>query len=334
MSKEAGLFFKAKIVLWCFVISVSSLAHEVRPSYLQLIQETQNTYQVMWKVPAKGELRLGVYVNFTEEVEQLSEPIEYFSAGYYISIWTIRHQKTLIASKITFEGLTSTLTEVLVRVQRLDGTIQISRVLPDKPFFIVEKSPSVVDVMYSYTGLGIKHIWLGFDHLLFLICLLFIAKTGKKVVLTVTGFTLAHSLTLSLSALDIIHLAIAPIEVIIALSIMFLASELMKDKRDTLTWRYPGAISLLFGLLHGFGFAAVLKDIGLPQNELLTGLIFFNLGIEIGQITIIVIVLALVGLLKRSPYKVNPLTFTQLSSYAVGSVASFWLIERTANFFS
>ena len=152
--------------------------------------------------------------------------------------------------------------------------------------------------------------------------------------LTVTGFTVAHSLTLSLSALEIIHLAIAPIEVIIALSIIFLASELMKDKRDTLTWRYPGAISLLFGLLHGFGFAAVLKDIGLPQNELLTGLIFFNLGIEIGQITIILIALALVSLVRRSSYKVNPLILAQVSSYAVGSIASFWLIERTVNLFS
>jgi hypothetical protein len=327
-------FLKINMLLWCLFFSVGALSHEVRPSYLQLIQETQDTYHVMWKVPAKGPLRLGIYIDFTEEVKQISEPVEYFSAGYYIATWTIRHNHALVGSKITVKGLTSTLTEALVRVQRLNGSVQITRVLPEKPFFIVEKTPSFLDIVYTYTSLGIKHIWLGFDHLLFLICLLFIAKTGKKIAVTITGFTLAHSLTLGLSSLQIVHLAIAPIEAIIALSIMFLASELIKDKRDTLTWRYPGVIAILFGLLHGFGFAAVLKDIGLPQQELLTGLIFFNFGIELGQIAIIVVVLALTSLVKKSSYRVNPLTFTKLTSYAVGSVASFWLIERTAKFLS
>jgi hypothetical protein len=334
MTRIKTYFLKINVVFFCLVTSMAALSHEVRPSYLQLIQETQDTYQVMWKVPAKGLLRLGVYIDFAEEVEQVSEPVEYFSAGYYIAAWTIRHQQGLVGSKITITGLSTTLTEALIRVQRLNGSVQITRVLPEKPFFIVEKIPSFLDIIYTYTSLGIKHIWLGFDHLLFLICLLFIAKTGKKIVVTITGFTFAHSLTLGLSTLQIVHLAIVPIEAIIALSIMFLASELVKDQRETLTWQYPGIIAMLFGLLHGFGFAAVLKEIGLPQQELLSGLIFFNLGIELGQIAIIVVVLVITSLIKKTTFRVNPLFFTKVTSYAVGSLASFWFIERTANFFS
>ena len=138
--------------------------------------------------------------------------------------------------------------------------------MPEKPWLIVEKTPSRFSVAQTYAGLGIKHILLGFDHLLFLICLLFIAGTGKRIFITITGFTLAHSLTLVLSALNIVKLSIAPVEAIIALSIVFLATEIAKGRRNTLTWRYPVTVSASFGLLHGFGFAAVLNEIGLLRT--------------------------------------------------------------------
>lgn len=139
-------------------------------------------------------------------------------------------------------------------------------------------------IAWDYTVLGLQHILAGFDHLLFLLCLLLVAGSWKRVLVTITGFSVAHSLTLVLSALEWVRLPLPPVEAVIALSIIFLATEIIKDNRETLTWRYPVAVSSSFGLLHGFGFAAALADIGLPQTELITGLLFFNVGVEVGQV--------------------------------------------------
>ncbi|WP_424286598.1 HupE/UreJ family protein [Eudoraea sp.] len=139
-------------------------------------------------------------------------------------------------------------------------------------------------VARQYSILGIKHILEGWDHLLFLICLMLVAGIGKKLWITITGFTIAHSITLALSALDVVRLPIPPVEAVIALSVVYLAVEIALQKKDSLTYRYPIAVSSSFGLLHGFGFAAVLSDIGLPQIEVVTSLLFFNVGVELGQI--------------------------------------------------
>ena len=137
----------------------------------------------------------------------------------------------------------------------------------------------VATVAVQYTWLGMEHIWIGFDHLLFVLCLIWIAGGIRRILVTITGFTLAHSVTLVLAALEVVSLPVPPIEAVIALSVLFLASEIARGKQDNLTWRYPIAVSSSFGLLHGLGFAAVLGEIGLPQTELVTGLVFFNVGV-------------------------------------------------------
>ena len=154
----------------------------------------------------------------------------------------------------------------------------------------------VTTVAVQYTWLGMEHIWIGFDHLLFVLCLIWIAGSLRRILITITGFTLAHSVTLALSALQIVVLPVPPIEAVIALSVLFLATEIARGEggfngakgangaSGALTWRYPIAVSSTFGLLHGLGFAAVLNEIGLPQTELVTGLVFFNVGVEIGQV--------------------------------------------------
>jgi hydrogenase/urease accessory protein HupE len=325
------------------IINTAAFAHEVRPSYLELVQIDATTYQTLWKVPAKGNLRIGLYVVFEEDVVDVSNPIEGFSGGSYTKRWQISHSKALINTRITIKGLQSSFTEALVRIERLDGTVQVSRLMPEKPWLIVEETPSAFNVAKTYTGLGIKHILLGFDHLLFLLCLLFIAGSGKRILITITGFTLAHSLTLVLSALNIVNLSIAPVEAIIALSIVFLATEIAKGRRNTLTWRYPVAVSASFGLLHGFGFAAVLNEIGLPQTELATGLLFFNVGVEIGQLLFIFLVMVLfkatVSLLTKVK-AVNGFNYTNMplfllqkpTAYTIGILASYWLVERSISF--
>lgn len=324
-----------KLPIWlvtALVFFSSSLsAHEVRPSYLELVQLKQDSYNVMWKVPAKGdELRLGLYVKFEDDVKQISEPVDQFVGGSYVSRWRISHDKALVNTKIHIQGLESTFTEALIRIERLDGTVQVSRLMPANPSVLVQSSPTAGGVAKTYTGLGIKHIWKGIDHLLFLVCLLLISGSGKRILITITGFTLAHSVTLVLSTLNIVNLEIAPVEAIIALSIVFLATEIAKGKRDSLTWEYPVIVSASFGLLHGFGFAAVLNEIGLPNTELVTGLLFFNVGVEIGQLIFVVIVMLILKFSMYIKFDLQQALLQKSAAYCVGAIASFWLLEISA----
>jgi hydrogenase/urease accessory protein HupE len=320
-------------VLFLTLFISPSYAHEVRPSYLELIQQSEDTYAVLWKVPAKGNsLRLSLTVRFADNVKNVTEAIEYFSNGSYIKRWKIRHDQALINTTINIEGLQSTFTEVLVRIEQLDGSVQVSRLMPDNPSVLVEASPTAAQVAYTYTRLGIKHILMGVDHLLFLVCLLLIARTPKRILITITGFTIAHSTTLVISALGIVNLNVAAVEAIIALSIVFLATEIAKGKQNTLSWNYPVSVSASFGLLHGFGFAAVLNEIGLPQTELATGLLFFNIGVEIGQLFFVLVILLLVKTLMWVNLAFRCTILQKPIAYCVGTLSSYWLLERSASF--
>lgn len=185
------------------------------------------------------------------------------------------------------------------------------------------------DGFVDFLVLGIEHIWAGVDHLLFVAGLIFIAGTPRRVLTTITGFTLAHSVTLALAALDLVHLPIRAIEGVIALSIVFLAVEIAKGPRDTLTWRKPVVVASAFGLLHGFGFAAVLRDVGLPQDNLLPSLLAFNIGIELGQVMFAAAVMAMLALANRIPARATAsVQVPRLAGYGVGILASFWMFQR------
>lgn len=189
-----------------------------------------------------------------------------------------------------------------------------------------------VSIATQYTRLGMEHIWIGYDHLLFLLCLIWIARSWQRIVLTITGFTLAHSVTLALSALEVVRVAVPPVEASIALSVLFLATEIIRNRRDTLTWRHPIAISSSFGLLHGLGFAAVLKEIGLPQTEVVTGLLFFNVGVEIGQIGFALVVIAVIHITMKLAPAGQAISLRHGLGYAVGCTSALWFIERTSAF--
>ncbi len=188
----------------------------------------------------------------------------------------------------------------------------------------------VSTVAAQYTWLGMEHIWIGFDHLLFVLCLIWIAGSLRRILVTITGFTLAHSVTLALAALQVVTLPVPPIEAVIALSVLFLATEITRGRRDNITWNYPIAVSSTFGLLHGLGFAAVLNEIGLPQTELVTGLVFFNVGVEIGQVLFALVVMALLVLVSRWHW--FAVRGQVAVGYFVGCVAAYWFTERTAGF--
>jgi hydrogenase/urease accessory protein HupE len=207
---------------------------------------------------------------------------------------------------------------------------------------IIPEVESFGAVARDYLTLGVRHILEGYDHLLFLVCLMLIAGTGRRILITITGFTIAHSITLVLSALGLVRVPIPPVEAAIALSIVFLAVEIVRCDNNSLTYRYPIAVAAAFGLLHGFGFAAVLGETGLPQTEIPAALLFFNLGVELGQIAFVLAIVLVYQLIRfaggtRMNRDVSIAALRPLqvpAAYAVGILASFWMIQRVATFWT
>jgi hydrogenase/urease accessory protein HupE len=224
----------------------------------------------------------------------------------------------------------------LIRYSPADDGIRTAVLSPEQTEWLVRRATNWKVVAHDYLVLGIEHIWGGIDHLLFVTGLLLLAKTGRRIAIAVTGFTLAHSVTLSLSALGIVRLPLPPIEAGIALSILFLAREIARPDADSLARRYPLATSAFFGLFHGFGFAAALREAGLPQSEIATALLFFNAGVEVGQLAFVAGMLVLVQVFlsgtRRSGFHLKPATLSRvetLGAYALGIPAAFWFIERS-----
>lgn len=323
---------------FCLSITTAS-ADEYRPAYLEFTQTSETTFKMLWKVPAKGqERRLSLDVVLPAGVTTIQEPRGAYIGGAFVERSTVSRQSGLAGALISIQGLERISTDVLVRIQRLDGTSETARLNSTSPSFVVKGTPSFFDVVNTYLVFGIEHILGGFDHLLFIACLIFIAGTWRRILVTITGFTLAHSITLTLAGLGLVRMPIPPIEAVISLSIVFLAREIALDRRDTLTWRYPIAVSGSFGLLHGFGFASALSDIGLPQTEIAAALLAFNVGVEIGQILFVAAVFLLFRLITQL---LNMAKFNSVQwlgkvekpiAYAVGAVTMFWTIERVSGF--
>ncbi len=319
-------------------------------------QTAPDTYDVLWKVPALADkMRLGIYVTLPEGSTNLSEPQGTFVNSAYIERWTAKRAGGLTGSTIHIDGLSATATDVLVRVERLDGSTQLTRLTSSAPSFVVEATPSKMEVVRSYLALGVEHILGGVDHLLFVLALLIItrgslehlraarsgirprgAPSGSwKLVKTVTAFTIAHSITLSIAALGFVHVPSAPVEAVIALSIVFVAAEIVHSRqgRPGLTENAPWIVAFTFGLLHGFGFAGALAEIGLPQLDIPLALSSFNVGVEIGQLLFIAAVFAGIAVARQIMRRVvlpRPAWAWRVAPYAIGSVSAFWLIQRLA----
>jgi hydrogenase/urease accessory protein HupE len=310
-----------------------------RPAYLEIQQTTEYKFDVLWKVPARGtDRRLALYVMLPEDVEMISPVRTTFVGTAFIETYSITRQAGLSGARISIDGLTRVATEVLVRIEWLDGSTEVARLTPAVPSFLVTGAPQFWEVARTYTLFGMQHIWQGNDHLLFVACLVLIAGTWRRILITITGFTIAHSITLTLAALELVYIPVPPVEAVIALSIVFLAREIALDRRDTLTWRYPIAVSASFGLLHGFGFASALADIGLPQTEIPAALLSFNIGVEIGQIVFVAVI---IGLFRVVNLVVQRYVMQQDSwlrfvekpaAYSVGGITMYWLIERVSDF--
>ncbi len=314
-------------------LSIAAFGDDIRPAYLQIKALDENNYDVVWKVPAKrnGE-KLALNVEFDMSVQRLKKPIGAYVGESYIENWRIHREAGLDGTSVQIIGLSSTTTEVLLRIIDKNGIKILGRISPQAPEYTFARAAGKWDTIKTYTELGIEHILEGTDHLLFVACLVMIAGTFSKLLWTITGFTLAHSITLFLSAMNWVRVPIPPIEAMIALSIVFLAVEIAKGDKSGLAYRYPVVVSTTFGLLHGFGFASALMEIGLPQKERVTALLFFNIGVEIGQLIFVALLLATAWFIHKIWKKSTVISWSKPVSYLIGTVGSMWLIERVLTF--
>jgi len=343
-----GLLACRYLCLCLFLFSGFPLfAHEVRPAYLELHQTGAETYDVLWKVPGQGEdLRLGLYVQLPERCSNLKQPRGTFAANAYTERWSINCNGGLNGATIRIAGLSATLTDVLVRIERIEGSSQIVRLTPSVASFIVEAAPSRMEIVRTYLTLGIEHILTGVDHLLFVLGLLLLVRGFSKLVKTVSAFTVAHSVTLTLATLGFVHVPSPPVEAVIALSIVFVAKEILRSHgrspstQPSLAERQPWLVAFSFGLLHGLGFAGGLSQAGLPEGHIPLALLLFSIGVEVGHFSFIAAVFAFMALgrwmlrrVRLSPLRLQFFTWLRLlPSYAIGGTAMFWLIERLAAF--
>jgi len=321
-------------VVAILLLAATAGAHEVRPGYLQLNEAAADQFDVFWKVPARGDLRLGIYALLPDNCEETSRVVTRSVGGSYTDSWSVNCPGGLEGGTIYIDGLAATLTDVLVQITLLDETSRVSRLTSAAPSFVVPAAPTWTQTAATYLGLGVEHILLGIDHLLFVLALLLLVRGWRQVIVTITAFTLAHSITLAAATLGFVFVPQRPVEAVIALSIVLVAAELVHRERGSgsLAQQMPWVIAFTFGLLHGFGFAGALNEIGLPQQAIPLSLLFFNIGVEMGQILFIVAVYVVWALLKRLVMRLPAPITSYGPAYAIGTVAAFWTIERIAGF--
>ena len=330
---------RALLILALLVMfAPGSFAHEVRPAYLELRQTAPETYDALWKVPGQGEdLRFGLYVELPTSCVNVAVPRGSMVNSAFAERWTVKCVGGLTGGTIQIAGLSATMTDVLVRLERLDGTTQVTRLTPAVPSFVVEATPDTMQVARTYLALGVEHILLGIDHLLFVLALFILVKGTGRLIATVAAFTVAHSLTLAGTTLGFVHVPGPPVEAGIALSIVFVAAEIVHGRRGRpgLTERFPWIVAFAFGLLHGFGFASALSEVGLPQSAIPAALLFFNIGVEIGQLFFIASIFAVIALTRQITHRIGmskPAWAWQVPAYAIGSVSAFWIIQQVSAF--
>ena len=332
MSMRRSIWF---LLAFAFLPSLAG-AHEMRPGYLEIKESSQDTYDVLWKVPALGDnMRLGLYLRFADDVDMVNEPVVGFLGSAYIQRMRIRREGGLTGSLVTIDGLDTTFTDVLLRLERADGSEITHRLTPAAPSYVIEAEPGRGQVAWTYFVLGVEHILSGIDHLFFVLALLMVVAGWRKLIGTITAFTVAHSITLALAALGFVHVPGPPVEAVIALSIVFVAAEIIRGRQGNpgLTARLPWIVAFTFGLLHGFGFAGALTEIGLPQSAIPLALFTFNVGVEAGQLLFVGAVLVLYSVARRIQ-QTPPEWAWRIPTYAIGGVAAYWMIDRVVGFWA
>lgn len=305
-------------------------AHEVRPAYLEITEHGDGAVTVRWRQPIMGEYTIAIAPVLSAGWLDGEPGRRYTTADSLVKVWTVpMHHGELAGQTLTIRGLDRTITDTLVRITFTDGKV-LSRILnASHPFMQIPDTRGLSLSLSGYLQLGIGHIWSGPDHLLYILGLILLISSLRSLVTTITAFTLAHSITLACAVLGLIRLRPAPVEAVIALSIVYVAVELVRKQRglSDIATRKPWVIAFVFGLLHGFGFAGALRQAGLPEDSIASALFLFNVGIEVGQLLFVLLVLGFLKLLQWSTPVLRTRAFA-LVPYGIGSIASFWLIQR------
>jgi hypothetical protein len=306
-------------------------AHKLQPAYLEFTEQSAGKFSILWKRPYVAGRPMNISPKLPAICKNLTEPVVQTPPTGAIERWLVNCGENGIKNETIFiEGLSATQTDVLVRIYFLEGVEETHLLRPASASAAVGGVPSRMERVIAYLQLGIQHILMGVDHLLFVLGLLLIVKSRWMLLKTITSFTLAHSITLGIATLGYASVPLLPLNVVIALSILFLGPEIVRSWRGgtSLTIRHPWVVAFAFGLLHGFGFATGLTNLGLREAEIPLALLLFNCGVEIGQIAFVILVI----LLERS-FRVLEILWPRWirlgPGYAVGSLGAFWTIQRT-----
>lgn len=325
----------ALFLLLFFGLAPAALAHEIRPAFLQIREVEPSSYDILWKTPAQGDMRLALNVILPDACANVSEPRSIMVDAAVVQRWRASCKGGLVGKQISIENLDQTLTDTILRFEPMEGLAKTLRLTPDQPSTTIPARQPWTEVAATYFRLGVEHILTGFDHLMFVLALLILVGNVKRLVGAVTAFTVAHSMTLAGTTFGWVKLSSAPVEASIALSIMFVVAEIMRQRagHGSLTAKLPWLASFSFGLLHGFGFAGALREIGIPEDAVGLALLFFNLGVEAGQLLFISAVLIAVWLWRRLVRQTPswaPAWSWQTPIYLIGAVSAFWFVERSA----
>ncbi len=322
------------LAMLVLAVPFSASAHEARPAYLQIDQVGPARYNVLWRTPLLSGMRLPVVLRFSDGIKLVTGPAERELPDSLVERSIIEVPDGLVGQRITFLGLQASITDVLVRVKLKDGTVTTTLVRPSQPWIEVQAKESSFQVVKVFVLEGIEHILFGFDHLLFVLALMLIVRSTRTLLLTITAFTVAHSVTLTFATLGWVTLPSGPVEIMIAFSIALVAAEIvaMQRGKTSLTISAPWIVAFAFGLLHGFGFASALKNLGLPQGDIPLALFCFNVGVEIGQLMFVAVMLALAALVRKL-FEV-PRRALEFLAYGIGIVAAFWTLERLLSTFA
>lgn len=322
------------LTLVLLVLCAGANADIFRPAYLEMTQLDDTRYRVLWRVPALPDRRrLAAQVVWPDGAQRDGEVRAALVNNSWEERYVLNSNDGLIDRSVRIDGVLGGATDVIVRIARSDGTTQLERLTPAAAEFTITASPGPGEVAWDYFVLGLEHILGGIDHLLFVLALLLLVRNLRRLILTITAFTVAHSITLVLATLGWISVPGPPVEAIIALSIVFVAAEVIHEQqgRTSITARAPWIVAFAFGLLHGLGFAGALEEVGLPANAIPLALLMFNVGVEAGQLLFVSALVLVAMILGRLSNLSLPLV-SRVVSYAIGSVAAFWTIERVAAF--
>lgn len=317
------------LLIFAFISITPAAADELRPGYLEFTQTDATTWRLVWKAPMRAGITPATQPILPKGCRSLGTPRRELAPLAVVSTVEVRCERPVAGSQIGLSNMVASQTDILVRVAPLGRQVQALRLTAAEPSAEIKERPDRWQVARTYFVTGVEHILFGYDHLLFVVSLCLLLSGAWTIAKAATAFTIAHSITLVGTTLGVLGLPQQPVEAVIALSIIFLAVEIVKKTPDAprLSERIPWMVAFVFGLLHGFGFAGALQEIGLPENDVPTALLTFNLGVEAGQLLIVAATLAAMAVIHRLRPQFEAMAI-KAATYAIGITASVWFIER------